>query len=148
MSTVFESIIAGDIPGNFVWADGQCVVVTTHAPVAPGHVLVIPREPIDKWTDLPPQLLSHLFAVSQTVGTAQEKAFGKQRSAVIIAGFEVPHAHIHLVPADSERDLAISSAAVADPGEVTAAAELLRATLREQGYEAQVPVEVSSPRLG
>ena len=53
MATLFESIIAGDVPGRFVWADDQCVAFATIEPTSPGHVLVVPRSPYPKWTDAP-----------------------------------------------------------------------------------------------
>lgn len=148
MSTVFEKIIAGKIPGNFVWADDRCVVFMTIEPIEEGHVLVVPREPIDKWTDLPPTLLDHLFRVAQIVGKAQEHAFGVPRAAVIIAGFEVPHAHIHVVPAANEEATELPRAHAASAQELQDAANSLRDTLRNSGYEKHVPLEVHSPAVG
>lgn len=144
MSTVFEMIIDGQIPGKFVWADDQCVVISTIEPIEPGHMLVVPRAPIDRWTDLPPTLLDHLFRVAQIIGRAQQHAFGVPRAAVIVAGFEVPHTHIHVVPALSEEACQLQRARAASESELTDAANSLRDTLRMQGYAEHVPMEIGS----
>lgn len=146
MSTVFELIIAGTIPGRFLWADDQCVVIETIEPVANGHALVIPRDPIDKWTDLPPKLLDHLMRVAQIIGSAQEEAFGVPRSTVVIAGFEVPHTHVHVIPAKSEADALLSNARPGNDTDMDNAAHALREVLRGRGYSEYVPMEMDSPR--
>lgn len=138
MSTVFEMIIEGQIPGKFVWKDDRCVAIMTIEPVASGHVLVIPRAPIDKWTDLDPADLDRVMRVAQIIGRAQEEAFGVPRSAVVIAGFEVPHTHVHVIPAVTESQASLRGAKAASDEELNQAADKLRAVLREQGYGAEV----------
>lgn len=145
MSTVFELIIDGHIPGRFVWADEVCVAILTIEPVAPGHILVIPRKPVDKWTDLDPTVLGHVMGVAQIIGTAQEVAFDVPRTAVIIAGFEVPHTHVHVIPAHSEAQANLTYACAATPQELDQAAARLRKSLVEAGCQAQVPVGMDSP---
>lgn len=100
MSTVFTKIIDGEIPGRFIYRDETVAAFLTIEPVAYGHTLVVPVEPVDKWTDLPPELWAHLNEVAQAVGQAVIEVFGSQRAGYLIAGFEVPHAHIHVFPAD------------------------------------------------
>ena len=75
MTTVFSRIIAGEIPGRFVWSDDRCAAFLTIEPLQPGHVLVVPREEISHWVDLPTDLAGHVFAVAQTIGKAQQQAF-------------------------------------------------------------------------
>ncbi len=135
MSTVFEQILEGQIPGKFVWRDSQCFAIMDIRPHAPGHTLVIPNEPIDKWTDLPDQLRSHLFDVAAKIGRAQEIAFGAPRSVVVVAGFLVPHVHIHVIPAQSEAVVNTSNARELDPQEFEDSFQKLTATLADQGYE-------------
>ncbi len=139
MSTIFELIMAGAIPGRFIWSDDRCVAIMTIEPVSEGHSLVIPRTPIDKWTDLPAADLEHVMRVAQTVGIAQEQAFGVPRAAVVIAGFEVPHTHVHVIPAESEAEASLRNARSASDESLDRAAEKLRATLREQGHGDNVP---------
>ncbi len=146
MSTVFELIMDGKIPGRFVWSDDVCVAIMTIEPVATGHVLVIPRKPVDKWTDLEPTDLDHLMRVAQILGKAQEQAFDVPRSAVIIAGFEVPHAHIHVIPARSEAAASLSNARAEDSIALDEAGHALREVLRNQGHTAHLPLVMESPR--
>lgn len=129
MATVFEMIQAGAIPGAFVWDDDQCFAILDINPVSPGHTLVIPKEPIDKWTDLPADLRNHLMDVAAKIARAQETAFGVPRSAVVIAGFEVPHAHIHVIPAASESAANLGNGRPATPEQIESTRSQLQAAL-------------------
>lgn len=111
MSTVFTMIINGDIPGTFVWRDEHCVAFMSINPITAGHVLVVPVEEIDHWIDASPELNAHMFDVSRTIAQAQERAFGCERVGMIIAGYEVPHAHIHLIPTNEMSELSFAHAA-------------------------------------
>ena len=130
MSTVFTRIIRGDIPGTFVHRDDLCVVFMSINPMATGHALVVPIEELDHWIDGSPELLAHLFEVSRRVGRAQEAAFRCDRVGLIIAGYEVPHAHVHLIPTSNMGQLSFANAAAsADPLELEEAAAAIRANL-------------------
>src|SRR4030095_9202014 len=72
--------------------------------------LVVPREEVDHWIDLDPDLTAHLFNVSQTIGRAQDKALGARRIGMLIVGDEVPHVHVHVVPFDSAGELSFARA--------------------------------------
>ena len=98
MATLFTHIINGDIPGTFVYRDELCVVFLTINPLADGHVLVVPIEEVDHWVDLSPSLSQHLFAISHHISKALQTAFPCERVGLIIAGYEVNHCHIHLIP--------------------------------------------------
>ena len=113
MATVFTKIIEGEIPGRFVWRDDRVVAFLTIEPLNPGHVLVVPIEEVDHWLDLEPDLLAHLTMVSQVIGRAVDRAFAPQKVGLMIAGLEVPHAHVHVVPMHGMRDLDFANA---DPG--------------------------------
>ena len=148
MSTVFSKIIAGEIPGRFVWADDQCVAFATIAPITDGHMLVVPREEVDQLTDAPDELLAHLAVVAKRIGRAQRAAWDAPRAAVLVAGFEVPHLHLHVLPAWDEAALRFDNARPDVPGEeLDAAAERVRAALREAGHGANVPAQLGSPEL-
>lgn len=99
MPTLFTRIINGDLPGRFVWSDDRVVAFLTIAPLTAGHTLVVPRAEVDDWTTLEPDLLAHLMTVSRTIGAALERAFDAPRAGLVVAGFEVPHAHVHVFPA-------------------------------------------------
>jgi histidine triad (HIT) family protein len=135
VSTIFTKIINGDIPGTFVWRDDLCVAFMSINPMAHGHTLVVPIEEIDHWVDAPAELAAHLFEVTRVIGLAQHAAFACERVGVIIAGYEVPHTHIHVVPTDNMSQLSFANAAASvDPDELERAAEAIRAHLREMGH--------------
>lgn len=134
MASLFTRIIEGEIPGRFVWKDDQCVVFATIAPLCPGHMLVVPRAEVDHWIDLDPALNRHLSEVAQIIGQAQQQAFSPTRIGLIIAGMEVPHTHLHVIPIESEADLDFSRADPSASGEsLEGAAEAVRVALRSMG---------------
>ena len=108
MSTVFTKIINREIPGRFVHEDDLCVAFLDISPQTPGHTLVVPREEVDKWTDLSPEVAAHLFQVAQKIGQAQVAAFNAERAGVMIVGFDVPHTHIHVFPTNSMDDFTLN----------------------------------------
>jgi histidine triad (HIT) family protein len=139
MATLFTKIIEGEIPGRFVWRDDRAVVFLTIAPIATGHVLVVPVEEVDHWIDLDAELAAHLMEVARQVGRAQMAAFSPARIGMIVAGLEVPHCHLHLIPIGSEADLSFARADHSpDPAALDDAADRLRAALRAQGHDARV----------
>ena len=111
MTTIFTRIIEGEIPGTFVHRDDRCVAFMSINPLAPGHVLVVPIDEIDHWVDASPDLTTHLFEVTARIGRALERAYDCERVGVIIAGYEVPHAHIHVIPTDDMSQFDFANAA-------------------------------------
>src|SRR4029079_4677681 len=102
MPSLFTRIIDGEIPGRFVWSDDRCVVFLTIAPIARGHALVVPRAEVDHWVALDDEDAARLMVVAKAVGQAQMAAFAPRRIGMIIAGLEVPHTHLHVIPIESE----------------------------------------------
>jgi diadenosine tetraphosphate (Ap4A) HIT family hydrolase len=138
--TLFSRIIDGDLPGRFVWRDERVVAFLTIAPIRPGHTLVVPVAPVDKWTDVDPADWSRAAEVAQSVGAVLDDAFECARVGVMVAGLEVPHCHLHLVPITTEADLDFALADHdAPPAELDDAAERIRAGLRAAGHGAHVP---------
>lgn len=129
MASVFTLIMEGKIPGHFVYQDESAVAILTIQPIREGHVLVIPRQEIDQWSDLPVELAAHLMQVSHKIANAMKSIFPCTRIGVMIAGLEVPHTHIHLVPMDSMDDLSFSFAKNADQEALKNTAEKIRAAL-------------------
>lgn len=136
MPTLFTRIIEGEIPGTFVWRDDACVAFLSINPITTGHTLVVPRVELDHWVDLDNQTLSRLMSVSHIIGQAQQQVFDCARVGLIIAGFEVPHVHVHVLPTNTMADLDFANAHDADPGELAAAADRLRDALGAGGHEA------------
>ena len=135
MASVFTLIMEGKIPGNFVWKDDKAIAILTIQPIRQGHVLVIPREEIDHWNDLPLELAAHLMQVSHKIANALKVAYPARRVGLMIAGLEVPHTHIHLVPVDSMGDLSFDHAKNADGDVLKQTAENIRTTLQAQGHQ-------------
>ncbi|EEH63594.1 histidine triad domain protein [Gleimia coleocanis DSM 15436] len=147
MATLFEKIIAGELPGKFVYADDVCVVFATIAPVRPGHVLVVPREAYNAWTDMPEELAAHIMKVGHRIGKAQLSVYECERIGLEIAGFEVPHAHLHVIPLRDENDLVLAEATQVSERVLESTISALRSALEEQGHEANVPLTIDSPAL-
>jgi diadenosine tetraphosphate (Ap4A) HIT family hydrolase len=135
VASVFTKIIAGELPGQFVWKDAHCVAFLSIAPLQPGHTLVVPREEVDHWLDLDPAVVQHMAVVSQKIGKGIMQAFEPVRVGTIVLGLEVPHYHVHVVPVCSPTDLDLHNAhAGAKPEDLAAAAAKLRDALRDLGY--------------
>jgi len=131
MTTVFTKIIQGEFPGTFVWRDELCVGFLSINPMAPGHVLVVPIEEVDHWIDASPDLAAHLFSVAHIIGRAQQAAFGCDRIGIIVAGYEVPHTHVHVIPTSSMAQLSFANAAASvDRDDLESWAEAIRSQLR------------------
>jgi diadenosine tetraphosphate (Ap4A) HIT family hydrolase len=134
MPSIFSRIIAGEIPGVFVWRDELCVAFMSINPIADGHTLVVPLDEVDHWIDCGDDLAAHLFHVTHVIGRAQQQAFGCERVGVIVAGFEVPHTHVHVIPTHDMSDLSFANAKVSvTRDELDAAAERIRTALSEAG---------------
>ena len=135
MATIFTRIIDGEIPGAFVWRDDQCVAFLSINPMAPGHVLVVPIAEIDHWIDAPPSLAAHLFSVTRTIGLAQQAAFSPARIGVIVAGYEVPHTHVHVIPTNDMSELSFANAASSvERDDLERWADSIRTELRRLGH--------------
>jgi histidine triad (HIT) family protein len=117
MTTIFTKILQGDLPGRFVYPDHVCAAFLTIAPITPGHTLVVPVEEVDHWIDLDDDTAAHLMVVARKVGGAQQRELSPNRVALIIAGLEVPHTHLHVLPIHSERDIDFSKARTDTPAE-------------------------------
>ena len=111
MTTIFTRIIDGQIPATFVHKDEACVAFMSINPMADGHVLVIPRDEVEHWVDLSPYIASHLFEVSHRISRALAIAFPCEKVGLIIAGYEVNHSHIHLIPTTHMGQLSFANAA-------------------------------------
>ncbi len=134
MASVFTQIMAGKIPGHFVWQDEVAVAITTIEPIRPGHLLVIPRQEVDHWDDLSIEVINHLMTVCQKLAKGLKVAYPAKRVGMMIAGLEVPHTHIHLVPMDSMDNLNFAHARSTDMDVLGEVAERIRKVLQGQGH--------------
>jgi histidine triad (HIT) family protein len=130
VTTIFTRIIDGELPARFVHSDDRCVAFLSINPLRPGHTLVVPRAEVDHWVDLDPADWQHLTGVAQRLGQALHRAYDATKVALVLAGLEVPHVHVHLVPMDTMADLDFSNADPSpDPVGLDEAAERIRAAL-------------------
>jgi histidine triad (HIT) family protein len=113
MTSVFSRVIAGEIPGSFVHRDDVCVSFMTINPIVPGHLLVVPRAEVDHWVDLPDDVAARVFAASHRISRALARVFSCERVGLVVAGYEVPHCHVHLVPTRTMADIDFSRATAA-----------------------------------
>lgn len=105
MASIFSRIAAGEIPSYKVAEDEHYYAFLDINPIAVGHTLVIPRRETDYIFDLSDEEYAGLQLFAKKVAMAMKKALPCRRIGVAVLGMEVPHAHIHLVPLNSERDL-------------------------------------------
>lgn len=135
MASLFTKIIAGELPGHFVWKDDVCVAFLTIAPLQPGHTLVVPRAEVDSWTDLDVEVMQHLTKVSHAIGRALDKAYRPEKVGLVILGLEVRHVHLHVSCVWKPTDLDFGNAnANASSESIAAEAIVVRNALRELGY--------------
>lgn len=140
MATIYTRIIDGELPGRFLWRDDRAVALLDIRPLHVGHALVIPRVEVDEWTDLEPEVVTHLMTVAHHLGTAQRAVVPCRRVGLLIAGFEVPHTHVHVIPVDGMADFDFSRADTnPDQAQLDEVAKRLRDELRRQGHGRHVP---------
>ena len=105
MASIFSRIASGEIPSYKVAEDEGHYAFLDINPMAPGHVLCIPRRVVDYIFDLTDEEFTALHLFSKRVAEAMKQALPCKRIGVAVLGMEVPHAHIHLVPLKSEKDM-------------------------------------------
>lgn len=105
MASIFTKIVLGEIPSYKVAEDDNYLAFLDIFPLKRGHVLVIPKQEVDNLFDLEPTVYQGLWAFAHKVAKAIPLAIPCTRVGVAVLGMEVPHAHVHLVPLDTEGDL-------------------------------------------
>lgn len=105
MATIFSRIASGEIPSYKVDGDEKHYAFLDINPMAKGHTLVIPRREVDYIFDLSEEEFTDLMRFARKVAAKIEKAIPCKRIGIAVIGLEVPHAHIHLIPIDTEADM-------------------------------------------
>ncbi|TAF67732.1 MAG: HIT family protein [Cytophagales bacterium] len=126
MASIFTKIIEGQIPAHKIAENEYCLAFLDIAPITQGHTLVVPKKEIDYLYDLEDELLTELNLFAKKVAQAIKKAMLCQRVGVIVAGFEVPHAHIHLIPANDMSVFTFEYKKPATQDELAKTADLIR----------------------
>ncbi|MBM55516.1 MAG: HIT family protein [Euryarchaeota archaeon] len=105
MASIFSKIIAGEIPCHKVAENDTCFAFMDIMPLAMGHVLVVPKVEVDRYFDLDEKTLSELTGFAKKIAKAIESVVPCNRVGVAVIGLEVPHAHVHLIPLNSVKDI-------------------------------------------
>lgn len=109
MATIFTRIVAGEIPSHRVYEDELTFAFLDIRPATEGHTLVVPKAEVDHFFDLSSRDYEAVFATVRLVAARLKELTGAARIGVIVAGFEVPHAHVHLIPAHTMGDIHLGS---------------------------------------
>ncbi len=108
MASIFSQIAKGEIPSYKIAENERYFAFLDIYPLAKGHTLIVPKEETDYLFDLDDELLADMIVFSKQVARAIEKVIPCNRIGVAVLGLEIPHAHIHLVPINSEADISFS----------------------------------------
>lgn len=123
---IFCDIAAGLTPAHIVWTDVDFMVFLDRNPMAAGHLLVIPKQHVDKLWDLGESHYLRLMLLVRRLTVPLTKAIGADRAGMAVEGYGVPHAHIHLVPINAGNELDPCRQSPASDPELTVAAEVIR----------------------
>ena len=129
MTTIFTKIINGEIPCHKIDEDGEFFAFLDIRPVQRGHTLVIPKVEVDKFFECDDDVMSKIMVFSKRVANAIEKSVECNRVAVIVAGLEVPHAHVHLIPFSKMGELSFGHAHNVESEELSMMAEKIISNL-------------------
>ena len=136
MATIFSRIVAGEIPSYKVAEDEKNYAFLDINPVAPGHVLVIPKKEVDYIFDLEEEDYVSLQMFAKRVAVAMKRVVSCQRVGVAVMGMEVPHTHIHLIPINVESDMNFfKEKAVVAPEEMARIAQSIAEEMQETHSE-------------
>lgn len=129
MSSIFSWIVKGEIPCAKVWENEEFLAFLDILPIQIGHTLVIPKQETDYLFDLDPAVYARLMAACRTVAEGLKRGLDCRRVCVIVAGFEVPHVHVHLIPANGPEDFPFPPRRKVAPEELRSLAGRLAAQL-------------------
>lgn len=127
MATIFSRIISGEIPSYRVGEDERFYAFLDINPLAKGHTLIVPKQEVDYLYDLDDETLQGMIVFAKQIAQKIKAFSGCKRVATVVLGLEVPHAHIHLVPMNTENDVDFSKEKLQlTPEEFAIIAESLR----------------------
>ena len=129
MSTIFSKIISGEIPCYKLAEDDRFLAFLDIRPVNPGHTLVIPKQEVDYLYDLEDDLLGGILLFARPIARALAEVVPCKKVGLMVAGLEVPHAHVHLIPFSAIPELTFSRASAMEPDRLEQIAAAVRARL-------------------
>jgi histidine triad (HIT) family protein len=135
MPSIFTKILAGELPGHYVWKDAVCFAIMTIQPIRAGHLIVIPNQEVNHWDDMPAATATHVMLVAQKIAKGIKAVIPCKRVGLTVIGLEVPHAHVHLIPIDHLMDMDFKLARMLPQEELAATAASIRSALATLGYQ-------------
>lgn len=102
--SIFTRIIKGEIPCHKVYEDDKTIAFLDIYPIQPGHTLVVPKTQQDHFETLPPEDYEALFLTVKKVARRIKAVLGVERACLRLEGFDVPHAHVHVIPCNTADD--------------------------------------------
>src|SRR5579863_2855836 len=105
--SIFSKIIRGEIPCHKIYEDNEVLAFLDIAPYTYGHTLVVPKMEVDSLWDLPDELYGYLMHVVRKVAQRQQKILKPKRVGIVVEGFAVPHAHVHVIPMEGSIEYTI-----------------------------------------
>ena len=123
---IFCKIIAGELPAHIIYEDERVIAILDHRPVRPGHCMVIPREHIDYFTNVPDDLASHIILVGNKLGRKiMETMVPKPMRVGFVIHGQIPHVHYHVIPQHGEDDITSGVYGCVRDGQVAFDAEIV-----------------------
>ena len=129
MASLFTRIIQGEIPCHKVAENDDFFAFLDINPIARGHTLVVPRVEVDRFFDLDDDVLAGMLPFAKPISAALDRVVDCDRVGLMVAGLDVPHAHLHLVPISGTGELSFANARPADQDELAATAAAIREAL-------------------
>lgn len=127
--SVFTKIITGELPSYKIHEDDLTIAFLALDQINLGHTLVVPKQEVDHWTEVPEETYLRVQANAQKIGRAIREVTGCKRVLTAAIGFEVPHYHLHLIPAWSMADLSFAKATRRSPEEMKDVQDKIRKAL-------------------
>ena len=118
MKCIFCEIVAGREPASEIYADDRVMALMGVQPAQPGECMVIPRDHIDHFSDLPDDLAAHVMVVAQKISRKMQRVFLPRRVGLVVHGFGVPHAHLMIVPQHRSDDITSGRFARIEDGKI------------------------------
>ncbi|MFL2996280.1 MAG: HIT family protein [Cytophagales bacterium] len=109
MASIFTKIIQREIPANILYENENFISILDISPLTLGHSLVIPKVEVDYLFDLDDNYLNKIMTFSKVLSNALSKSVSCKRVGLTVIGLEVPHAHLHLIPFNNEREMSFSN---------------------------------------
>lgn len=127
--SIFTKIINREIPAEIVWENNEFIAILDIHPIQPGHTLLIPKKQVDKFYDLDEKTYARFFENAKFIAQKLDEVYQVKRTGLVIEGFGVPHAHIHLIPINHGNALNPEKTTNISPEELKVEAEKIRNAL-------------------